>query len=75
MANNYVPNRIVGMTKAEKGTLCECMVSVDEVFASDDPDCDRRILFHCFGGGKLKLFYTEFPVYLLNDSGKTVERI
>jgi hypothetical protein len=56
------------------------MVSVDEIFAKDEPktadDSSRKVLFHCFGrDGKLRLFYSEFPVYILNDNGKTVERV
>lgn len=56
------------------------MVSVDEIFAKDEPktadDSTRRALFHCFGrDGKLRLFYSELPVYILNDNGKTVERV
>ena len=56
------------------------MVSVDEIFAKDEPktadDSLRKVLFHCFGrDGKLRLFYSELPVYILNDNGKTVERV
>jgi len=73
MAGELIHNRVVGMKATDKEQ--ESMVCVDEVFANEDPDSDRHILFHCFGGGKLKLYYTERPAYLLNDSGKTVERI
>ena len=74
MAEVLMNQRVVGGCGTPDG--CASKVSVDEVFTSDDVDSDRKVLFYCFGrDNKLKLFYSERPVYILNDNGKTVERV
>jgi hypothetical protein len=56
----------------------EWMISVDEKFYQRDV-CQRfrrPLLVYAFTRTeKLKIFFTDGPVYLLNDNGKTIERL